>query len=96
MKRQRGKAMYTLTLKRTYPNMVDALNHRHEMYNAEMETVERLEREGMLLPLHPPKEIEIDTYTRDTRITRAMYERGLFDARSQMKQIKGFLYGKEF
>lgn len=93
MKPQGGKIGYTLALRRKYPKTVEALNHRHEVYNREMDQVDQLEREGRLMSFCPSEEIKIGTYTTDPAVMMQLYENGLADARANVNQLKEFLHG---
>lgn len=94
MKPQGGKAAYTLALKRKYPRIVEALNHRHEMYNRQMERLEALESQGKAVVFRPSSEIHIGTYTTDPAVMMQLYENGVDDAKKEMKELKDFLNGK--
>ncbi len=85
---------YTLALKNKYPKIVDALNHRHEVYNREMELADALEKEGKLVSYCPSPDVKISTYTTDPAITMQLYENGLQDARANANRLKEFLNGK--
>lgn len=95
MEPQGGKAAYTLALKRKYPKIVEALNHRHEMYNRQMELLESLEAQGKAMVFRPSGDIQIGTYTTDPAVMKQLYENGLDDAEKEMKELKDFLYGKK-
>ena len=92
MQPQGLRAGYTLALRHKYPKMVEALNRRHEMYNAEMEQVDALIREGKVLAFHPSADIHTGTYAVDPIINRQLYDNGLQDAQERKKEVKDFLY----
>lgn len=94
MKPQGGKIAYTLGLKHKYPKIVEDLNHRHEVYNRQMDMVDTLEKEGKVMTFCPSADIKIGTYTTDPAVMMQLYDNGIADAQKQMSQIKEFLNGK--
>ena len=44
---------------RRYPAMIDAMEHRHEHYNEELEYIREKEERGELFVIRPPKKIEV-------------------------------------
>ena len=94
MKPQGGKIVYTLGLKHKYPKIVEDLNHRHEVYNRQMDMVDTLEKEGKVMTFCPSADIKIGTYTTDPAVMMQLYDNGIADAQKQMSQIKEFLNGK--
>ena len=44
---------------RRYPAMIDAMEHRHEHYNEELEYIRGKEERGELFVIRPPKKIEV-------------------------------------
>ncbi len=92
MKPQGGRPAYTLALRRRYPKTVEALNRRHQMYNAQMEQAEALEAQGRVLSFHPSASIKTGTYDTDPAVTQRLYDNGLRDARERMGKVKEFLY----
>lgn len=91
---QGGKAVYTMALRRKYPQVVEALNHRHEMYNRQMEQLEELVRQGQALVFCPSAEISIGTYTTDPAVMKRLYENGLSDGIKRRKEVEEFLHGR--
>lgn len=94
MKPQGGRLAYTLKLRHRYPKVVEALNHRHEMYNRQMDLVDALEEQGKVMTFCPSADIEIGTYTTDPGIMQQLYDNGIRDAKAQMNEVKEFLNGK--
>lgn len=95
MKPQGSKWAYTLALHRKYPKVVDALNHRHEMYNQEVDLMNEMIASGKVMTFHPSSEIKIGTYTTEPAVMKSLYQNGLADGEKRAKEVKEFLYGKE-
>lgn len=76
---------------RKYPNFVNAVLNRHEMYNHELDEIERLEKEGKIFVLRPSEKINISKMEADLNVVKDMYNLGRRDAQSALTQIKAFL-----
>ena len=65
------------SLYRKFPLFRDALMHRGEVYNKQLEMVEQLEREGSIVVIRPEKPIVVDRIERNSDKLQALYEEGL-------------------
>jgi len=61
---------------RKYPAFLDALDHRHEMYNRQLQFVAEAEREGRCLVIRPEGPIPIGHVSHDASQMRLVYEQG--------------------
>lgn len=61
---------------RKYPRLIEALGRWHEVYARELETCERLEREGKALIIRPQKPLRVGRSTRDTQRLLALHDEG--------------------
>ena len=75
---------------RKYPNMVDALDHRHLMYNQELDYVARAEQEGRCLVIRPEGSIPIGHISHDPKEMRRVYEMGRKVGEQYIGRIKEF------
>ena len=91
MRPQKYRRSYTLALHRKYPNMVQALNHRHEQYNRSITKIRELEEQGSAFTFAPSGEVAISTYTSDPAVMQQLYDNGVQDARQQAGAVKKFL-----
>lgn len=76
---------------RKYPKTVDALNHRHIMYQACQKQLFELEKEGkafVFAPSNPPK---MGTYTMDRDIEQQLYDLGMKDFNKLHSKLDIFL-----
>ena len=78
---------------RKYPNMIEALDKRHLMYNRQLEYVREAEREGRCLVIRPDAKLPIghishdpDEMMRVYNIGRSMGERELDEMRKFLKK----------
>ena len=61
---------------RHYPHLREAIRRRNEIYNRQIELVERLEAEGRLTVLRPEKPITVSRIERDSRRLSDLYDEG--------------------
>lgn len=61
---------------RRYPHLREAIRCRNEIYNHQIELVERLEDEGRLTVLRPEKPIVVNRIERDSSRLRDLYDEG--------------------
>lgn len=74
-----------------YPRFVDAIRNRPQMYNRELDDIEKMESQGNLLVIRPSKTINIGRMEHNLNIVREMYELGRHDALHDLAKIKQFL-----
>ena len=67
---------------RHYPHLREAIRRRNEVYNSQIELVERLEAEGRLTVLRPEKPITVSRIERDSRRLSDLYDEGYAIANS--------------
>lgn len=59
-----------------YPNLREALSHRVEVYNKQLEMVERMERWGEILVIRPQRKMEVGRTCSDVAQLERLYEEG--------------------
>ena len=59
-----------------YPNLREALSHRVEAYNAQLEMVEQMERWGEILVIRPQRKMEVGRTCSDVAKLERLYEEG--------------------
>lgn len=60
-----------------YPRLRVALSHRTEVYNRQLDLVERMEDWGEIIVIRPQRPMEVDRVCRDTAKLERLYEEGL-------------------
>lgn len=75
---------------RKYPALVNALKIRHEMYNAQMSELEKLEKEGRALVIAPETTRGVGRTERRESVIMPLYNDGLRDGRAAAERIKTF------
>ena len=61
---------------RNYPRLRVALSHRIEAYNAQLDTIDRMEAEGRVLCIRPERPMEVGRIEKDTAKLERLYEEG--------------------
>lgn len=76
---------------RKYPAFVRLLEKRHEMYNAQLERVERLAEAGSVFVIRPAEPLEIGRLENDPEKVQRVYDQGCQDARNALKAMKEWM-----
>ncbi len=71
-----------------YPNFVDAMMKRPEVYNRELEVCRRQELEGAAVIIRPSRPIITSRYEKDPEHLRLIYEMGLYDCEKKLTEIQ--------
>lgn len=80
--RNRGYRKKGSTLKvpsfiyKKYPLMRDAINRRSELYNAQLDLVEKLEKKGQIIAVYPTEPMTIERIEKDIDKLRFFYDHG--------------------
>lgn len=78
---------------REYPAMIDALDHRHELYNRTLEEIRALEAQKTALVIAPQTPPGVSRFERNKQKLLDLYERGRADALRLMPEIRAFAKG---
>ena len=76
---------------RSYPNIVNAIERRHVVYNANMKDVFLLEQEGVAFVFAASEPIHVGTYSIKEGAERELYDLGLRDFAQQRERLQDFL-----
>ena len=71
-----------------YAAMVDAMAHRHEMYNRQMEEIDRREASGRSLVIRPPHALGIGRTEKDPDALERVYRLGVSEAEHRLAEIR--------
>lgn len=82
------------TLMHRYPALVEALAHRHEMYNRELRYVAQAQLKGNTLVVCPDEVLPIGRISHDRDKMRATYELGRRVAERRLDEILSFVNSK--
>lgn len=76
---------------RKYPNLIDAIARRHEMYNETLEYLWAEEKRGDTMILCPDEKLPVERVERDPEKLRAVYDIGRKQAEDRLAEIRDFL-----
>ena len=76
---------------RRYPKLVEAMAHRHEMYNRQMEELDQREASGQSLVIRPPEALNIGHTEKDPRELERVYQIGRTEAEKRLEEIERYL-----
>lgn len=76
-----------------YPELVRALENRHEMYNETLEYIREEEKAGKLLVIRPSRKLEVGAVERSPEKLEAVYQTGRKDALERVEEIKAWIKG---
>lgn len=78
-----------------YPNFVETMMRRPEVYNGELDVCSRLEREGGAVVIRPSVPIVTSRYEKDPARLREIYDLGIRDCEAKLDALREFLRGGE-
>ena len=76
---------------RRYPAIVEAMNRRHEMYNAQLDYLAEQERQGNILLIQPQEPLHIGRTEMDAAKMQRVYDLGRSTGRDWLARILEFL-----
>ena len=82
-------------LLRKYPRLWEAMAQRHEMYNRQMEDIDRREDTGVSLVIRPPAPLGIGHTEKRPEELERVYQLGRRAAEARLSDIRRFLGGKD-
>ena len=74
-----------------YPKLVEAIAGRHVVYNETTEYIKKLEKEGRVLVIRPPKSLGIDHTEKDKEELERVYRTGREEATEHLEEVRSFL-----
>ncbi len=76
---------------RKYPKLIETMEKRHDMYNAQTEYVAKAEKDGRALVFRPENPLPIGHIEHNADNLRRVYELGRKAATARLSQVKNFL-----
>lgn len=71
---------------RKYPEFIDAVSRRHEMYNEQLRYVAEQEEKGNIIVIRPPEKLPIEHITHDPDLMQCVYDIGRNTAMELLKE----------
>ena len=81
-----------IALRKT-PKIVEAMEHRHEVYNRQMAEIDEKEARGEILVIRPPESLGISRTEHDPNELERVYQTGRREACRMLPEIRSFLKG---
>ena len=81
-----------IALRKT-PKIVEAMEHRHEVYNRQMAEIDEKEARGEILVIRPPESLGISRTEHDPNELERVYQTGRQEACRMLPEIRSFLKG---
>lgn len=75
-----------------YPKFAQAVQNRYACYNAQVEEIRQLEREGKIFVIRPSQDLAIKRIEKDPQKVQAMYDLGVRDAQQSLERLKQYLH----
>ena len=76
---------------RKYPKVADAMAHRHEMYNRQLEEIREREERGESFVIRPPQDLGIGRTEKDPEELERVYQIGRSETEKHLTDIREFL-----
>ncbi len=74
-----------------HPNLVKAIEKRHEMYNNTVEKIIDLENKKEIFVIRPSRNLHIKRIEKDVDKLQEMYDLGVEDTQNKMEELKEYL-----
>lgn len=74
-----------------YPNFVNTMMNRAEVYNNELEICRRQEKDGNAVVIRPSSPIITSRYEKDPERLRLIYEMGMTDCEKKLPELKALM-----
>ncbi len=89
-KKQMSKSLVKLFY-RKYPEFMQAMLSRHNMYNSSIEELNQLEIQGRAFVIRPSEPIEIGKMEKDPEKLQAVYDLGISNTEAVLENLKQYL-----
>ena len=73
------------------PKILEAMDCRHEMYNRQMEEMDRMETDGTALVIRPPEDLKIGHTEKHPEKLERVYRIGRREAENRLPEIREYL-----
>jgi predicted patatin/cPLA2 family phospholipase len=77
---------------KNYPNLIEAILNRHEIYNRQLALCEQLEREQKAIIIRPQIPLTVGRSTTDTAKLLALYDEGHIEGAEALQILKNRKY----
>lgn len=74
-----------------YPNLVNSINNRYLLYNKQLDTIEKLEKDGKIFIIRPSRLVNIKRIEKNPDKLQEMYDLGVCDTNQVFSQLLEYL-----
>ena len=78
-----------------YPKAAERINSRPDEYNACVEKIIELEKQGKIFVIRPSRTVKVKHIERDTKKLQAIYDLGAADCTAKMEDLRNYLNENE-
>ena len=79
---------------RRIPRICEAMEHRHEMYNRQMEELDRMEAKKTAVIIRPPEDLRIERTEKNPEELERVYQIGRKEGEHRLSEIRCWLKGE--
>lgn len=90
-RKKKMTALFPTLFYRKYPNLINALLNRHEVYNQQLDDILNAEKLGQAFVIRPSETLKIGRLEKDPNKIQAMYNLGKKDILATIEQLKRYL-----
>ncbi|RXJ04044.1 patatin family protein [Anaerobacillus alkaliphilus] len=91
--RERFTSLLHRPYKKRYPNLIEKMNTRHNLYNETLQYIEEEEMKGNTFVLRPTQPLQVGRIERDKQKLHDLYQLGYNDAKQIHAQLQNWLHG---
>lgn len=82
---------FEIAFRKKYPKICEAVMNRHNVYNAQLEYVHRMEEEGRALIIQPLADLDCPTLEKDTAKLESIYQLGRMQGEQMVDKVREFI-----
>ncbi|MBR3737701.1 MAG: patatin family protein [Eubacterium sp.] len=82
---------FTKLISRKYPNVAAAVENRHNVYNAQLEYVHKMEEEGRALVIQPLVDLDCPTLEKNKAKLESIYQLGRTQGEEMLDKVREFI-----
>lgn len=91
-KKRKSRAMPAIRLvMKKYPEIISAMDRRHEVYAFQLEEIKEREKSGKAFVIRPPESLRISRTEKDEKKLERVYQTGRNEALKRISELKEFL-----
>ena len=77
-----------------YPHLIEALDHRYQVYNDTLDKLTKLKQEDKVYIIRPTLPLTVDRYEKDKEKLTLLYEQGYEEAKTHLPKLTAWMASK--